>query len=95
MRFEKDAQGHKIIFFFSRITPGGKAAAANVAVGDYLLAVNHQALQDASLLNVMELIKGQMQNICAFLCAFAKYLQKVAEFRPGLKLRENGLTLCI
>ena len=46
----------------SRITPGGKAAAANVAVGDYLLAVNHQALQDASLLNVMELIKGQMQK---------------------------------
>lgn len=47
----------------SRITPGGKAAAANVAVGDYLLAVNHQALQEASLLNVMELIKGSGDTV--------------------------------
>lgn len=47
----------------SRVTPGGKAAAANVAVGDYLLAVNHQALQDASLLNVMELIKGSGDTV--------------------------------
>lgn len=44
--------------FFSRVTPGGKAAAANVRAGDYLLAVNMQNLEDASLLNVMELIKG-------------------------------------
>ena len=43
---------------FSRVTPGGKAAAANVRAGDYLLAVNMQNLEDASLLNVMELIKG-------------------------------------
>ena len=42
----------------SRVTPGGKAAAANVKAGDYLLAVNMQNLEDASLLNVMELIKG-------------------------------------
>ena len=55
-----------IIFFIyllinnhlSRVTPGGKAAAANVKAGDYLLAVNMQNLEDASLLNVMELIKG-------------------------------------
>ena len=44
--------------FISRVTPGGKAAAANVKAGDYLLAVNMQNLEDASLLNVMELIKG-------------------------------------
>jgi len=47
----------------SRVTPGGKAAAANVAVGDYLLAVNHQALQESSLLNVMELIKGSGDTV--------------------------------
>lgn len=41
------------------MTPGGKAAAANVKAGDYLLAVNMQNLEDASLLNVMELIKGK------------------------------------
>ena len=40
------------------MTPGGKAAAANVKAGDYLLAVNMQNLEEASLLNVMELIKG-------------------------------------
>lgn len=47
----------------NRVTPGGKAAAANVCVGDFLLAVNHQALQDASLLNVMELIKGSGDTV--------------------------------
>ena len=47
--------------FYSRITPGGKAAAANVRAGDYLLAVNMQNLEDASLLNVMELIKGKRE----------------------------------
>ena len=47
---------------FSRVTPGGKAAAANVNAGDYLLAVNMQNLEDSSLLDVMELIKGNRFN---------------------------------
>lgn len=57
----------------SRVTPGGKASAANVAVGDYLLAVNMQALQDASLLNVMELIKGSGDTVHLTLLSDEEY----------------------
>lgn len=57
----------------SRVTPGGKAAAANVKAGDYLLAVNMQNLEDASLLNVMELIKGSGDTVHLTLLSDEEY----------------------
>ena len=66
-------------FIFSRVTPGGKAAAANVKAGDYLLAVNMQNLEDASLLNVMELIKGSGDTIHLTLLSNEEYQTLKAE----------------
>lgn len=63
----------------SRITPGGKAAAANVRAGDYLLAVNMQNLEDASLLNVMELIKGSGDTVHLTLLSDEEYQVLKAE----------------
>jgi len=57
----------------SRVTPGGKAAAANVKAGDYLLAVNMQNLEEASLLNVMELIKGSGDTVHLTLLSDEEY----------------------
>jgi len=63
----------------SRVTPGGKAAAANVKSGDYLLAVNMQNLEDASLLNVMELIKGSGDTVHLTLLSDEEYQVLKAE----------------
>jgi len=63
----------------SRVTPGGKAAAANVRAGDYLLAVNMQNLEEASLLNVMELIKGSGDTVHLTLLSDEEYQVLKAE----------------
>lgn len=63
----------------SRVTPGGKAAAANVNSGDYLLAVNMQNLEDSSLLDVMELIKGSGDTVHLTLLSDQEYQVLKAE----------------
>ncbi|CAG5112798.1 Oidioi.mRNA.OKI2018_I69.chr2.g6973.t2.cds [Oikopleura dioica] len=74
----------------NRVTPGGKAAAANVCVGDFLLAVNHQALQDASLLNVMELIKGSGDTVNLTLLTQEEYDMFKADAEAAAKAEEEA-----
>lgn len=75
----------------NRVTPGGKAAAANVTVGDFLLAVNHQALQESSLLNVMELIKGSGDTVNLTLLTQEEYdmFQADAEAAQAMAIAEH------
>jgi hypothetical protein len=75
----------------SRVTPGGKAAAANVKAGDYLLAVNMQNLEEASLLNVMELIKGSGDTVHLTLLSDEEYQILKAEVEAAQQAEANAI----